>query len=564
MTPALLINAVSAVACLGYVLFCLLNQSALRQSFIFGSYYFLTVLVILWFLSLVNTLRPLVRNNQIFLRKMLWIACLSLAALGVVVKTVPIQLKIFNDEVRLLSVSKSMIEERRCDSVSSAVNHGGKIHVLKRQIEKRSLLFPYLAHALHAVRGYHINNVYAVNLAAAFFILLAVGASVVYFAGSVWWGIASVFLMLSHPVFSVSATSGGMEMVNLLFWVVSFLALDLFLNKREELYFRLLVLSLILLGHSRYESILEFLIIAGLLLAAKLIKLDFFRRSPVYAAVPWFFLPILFQRWLKLNSQEPLSVGAPFGLSYFFQNNRIFLKSLFRFDLGVNSLINALGVVALIFLAVGFFRRRGSLDIRAKCLFAAIFTSAAAFWVVVTAYYAGAIEGRFSARLFFPHLLLFCVALIYLVRSLSGDKKRPAVLFCVASVALAVLYFPLAAQNVGVQESYFRMNYEDTLRLVRQHPDKDSVYICTLPEYLLTNGYSAVSFEFARKNKSMIMNLMRQGIITKLLAIQSVNIKSGHVSTVTRLPKYLQNKERLTEVQKNASAKFVLTRVDIK
>lgn len=173
--------------------------------------------------------------------------------------------KIVMDELMLLGTSMSMHFERQVMTPTRGNDIQGAFVLLDGMMDKRPLFFPFVLSILHDLTGYRPENAFVLNG-----ILTFVFLTLVYLLGKLLGGRRAgwigVLLFAGLPLLGQNATGGGFELLNLVMIVATLLLCVRFAAKRDEASLSALVLSTLLLGQTRYESLIYALPVAALIL----------------------------------------------------------------------------------------------------------------------------------------------------------------------------------------------------------------------------------------------------------------------------------------------------------
>ena len=127
----------------------------------------------------------------------------------------------------------------------------------------RPLLFPFAINLIHSILGYRPQNAFILN-----FILMIILMSGVYIATrkaiDTPSAVAAIFLVLSYPIISISATSGGYDLFSTLFFALILTVFYQFIKSPDARRLAFLWLSLLVFSNIRYESCIFFLFISGI------------------------------------------------------------------------------------------------------------------------------------------------------------------------------------------------------------------------------------------------------------------------------------------------------------
>ncbi len=523
----------------------LFDKNALAWALSRVSYYLIFGLFLGWALALYQRFQEEGQGPPA--RRVLWkthcrgvfVALLLTVA---VFATVPKYLRVLSDEANLLSVARSMTFERRIDCVTEGERYYNMFWPLQRVIDKRPFLFPFFVQLFHVLTGYRVENVFILN----FFVLWAVLASV-YFISRPWLseaGASAVMVaVVGQPMVSLCATSGGFELFNLLFILLSFLGLREFLQKPSAGNFSLLLLNLLMLANVRYESVLFLVVTLTVLAARRCLRREHWQRSRVLLLAPWTLLPLIWQRALMSSSPDRDLPGgswlAAFGWENFFTNLTILPRYLFDpgGSLGYGGVFNILWFGAMGFLLVQGLRDRrdprklGPSGERTWTL--TVTACLLALAAVVLSYQGGINDHPLNGRLYLPFFVAAAVAGIVVLSRWFLTRQAWILGACLAGF---VLYHPVAMQDrltnwlLLVREQRFLTDYFQKLG------DPNILVIYERAQQLIIYNYGAISSSTAAEKLEDIRQQYAQGLIGKIFAVQSVAYRTKEVLPGQALP----------------------------
>ena len=189
------------------------------------------------------------------------IGLLITAATFVVACTTPLGYKVLYDEMVLQSTALDMHIYREVSTVVRGYLIDGVFAPLDTFVDKRPMFFPFLVSVLHDLVGYREANAFWLNLALYPLILVQVYLLARRVGGHVA-GVAAVVALGTLSTLAQSATSAGMETLNLAMLLVTMHAALLYLDRPDDVRLSALLLSVVLLAQSRYESSLFVLPVA--------------------------------------------------------------------------------------------------------------------------------------------------------------------------------------------------------------------------------------------------------------------------------------------------------------
>lgn len=497
----------------------------MRVLFSHVSYYLIFFLFVLWIIALIQRIGTATLRSKVAVPGIIF--CLLLS--GAVFVSVKPAFRVLSDETNLLAISKSMTYERRTDNVTMGNYYFDNFYPIRREMPKRPLVFPFLTHIAHAFLGYRPANVFIVNFLALFALLFLIFTLVRERLGNIW-AASSALLVASQPVVAECAASGGFDLTAALFMVISFACLGSFLKAPGAVRFRLLWLSLLMLGNVRYENIMCFPIVLAFLFAFKYVKTAYFkgRMSFVYFLTPILLLPVFWQRMLIKNSYD--TGDAPFAFSYFVQNHITFIKSLFdfRFFLPYATIVNLIGAAGLVYFLIKAKKQFSHLwFISGACL--------AGHWLVYTSYHLGRVDHPSSARLFVLFYILLSVSALFFLSASKVLRKKP-VYVIIFSLAIFALYNPVAAQGRFSRTQTLPRKYRFTMNFLKKEADEKRSFlvITERPGQYTVWNYAAVNFAFARKNRSLKEHIKRH-LYENVFVIQDIRYESGLPTEKTHL-----------------------------
>lgn len=169
--------------------------------------------------------------------------------------TTPYTYKVLYDEFVLQATARNLHEIREVGAITRGYEIEGVFRGVSSYLDKRPIFFTFLVSLLHDLTGYREGNAFALNTA----LMPAILALVYLLARRFVAHAAACVAVVSFGAFSLlayNATGAGMEMVNLAMLLLAVLLGALYLDAPDEPRLAALLLSVILLAQSRYESAL--------------------------------------------------------------------------------------------------------------------------------------------------------------------------------------------------------------------------------------------------------------------------------------------------------------------
>jgi len=459
--------------------------------------------------------------------------------------------RVLSDETNLLAISKSMTYDKRTDNVTMGNYYYDNFYAINRETPKRPLLFPFLASLMHTFLGYRPINLFILN----FLVLLALFSLTFVlmkkYLGNIW-AYSSVFLLASQPIITQNATSGGFDLIASLFMVICFASLLWFLKNPDALRFQFLWISLLLLANARYENILCFFVVFGMLAIFKYVKMGYFKSktSFVYFATPVLLLPILWQRLLIPNSYDTDQV--PFGFSYFIVNSAIFIKSLFdfKFFLPYATIVNLIGFLGLIYFIISYNSNKIRFQNYQKQLI--YITSACVFlhWLLFISYYLGRVDHPSAARLFALFYIVFPIVALLFAHNFRYFKEKP-IYILIFSIAMFMVYHPVSVQDRFSRSQILPREYRFTMDHLKKAEKlkRNFLVIANRPGQYTVWDYGAVNFPYANEVQS-VKDAFNNHLYENIYAIQNIEYKTMQPTADTKLAKDFAL-ETIAEMQNN-------------
>ncbi|MDP2654395.1 MAG: hypothetical protein Q8Q08_10245 [Candidatus Omnitrophota bacterium] len=511
-------------------IFTAARKPLMRDAFLYSSYYIIFALTVSWAYSLVMLWREKSPRPPQFFRTHWRGLAFSFVLASIVFVSVPKQLRVLNDETNLLSVGKSMMSNRNVHNIMEGQRAYGRFWPLEPALlEKRPLLFPFFVSLAHTVSGYRVENVFAFNyfvLWAVLFLLYWLVRPGIGEAGAA----AGLLLVMSQPIMSWCATSGGFELFNFLFILISFILLRSFLRAPGGAVFLALVLSLAMLGNIRYESPVFFVVTMVILAAAGYVRREYLPRPPVYVLTPFFFLPWLWQRALMLTEKNYDFPGRTWLQELQLENASRNSPAFFKYVLGLNGelgyagLVNCAGILAAVYFAVLFFK-----NLRRR----PVARPDAVLWATVSLclliVFAGALSfchsiavHPFNGRYYMALLVILSVLPVFVLVQIFRRKGWPAAILLTGALALFLYYHGAAVEDRWTNSLYATRELRFITDFLKKNADENTLVICDRPGQLIVHGYGA---EFpGTANKDVLDNLRayKSHMFSSIYVIQPV------------------------------------------
>lgn len=467
-------------------------------------------------------------------RSALWPGLLALVLVSVMFSTTPPNFRVEYDESNLAGLAFAMYQKHEV-WVPQNGYYGAGIYIdLHHVYDKRTLAYPFLVYLTHTLTGYRVENSFVVNFAAGvaalflFFLLLRRLMPPPY-------AYAGMVLLGAYPVFVLSATSGGFEVLNLAFILLALLLLDSFARRRDAVTAGAFLATLVMLAQCRYESALFFP--AGLALVLLLLSRAQWRALPYWLGLlSLAMIPLAWQQLLFLDPKHhQLDHGGPmFGLHYLQYHLGRAWTALSGLD-GQEMFLPGVLYVALLGLGVLLWSAwrdtAGAPEARRRAWSAALFLGLGLALVsaVQFAYHHGDLAGTITARLGVIYLPLLAGCAVYSVYFVGRWWRNAPAVAVGAAICMLLLFWPWAAQNRPMKAlsatRYYHILYEF---LERSGLGNNVLVIAERGHPPILRGISSLTFIFANNNNHhAIMMHMQRRLFQAVLVLQEISLATG-------------------------------------
>ena len=403
-------------------------------------------------------------------RREWWVLLLVIGLFALVaVNSESFRSKILYDEFVLQSTAYNMHYFRDTAAMVRGYDLLGIFISTDSYLDKRPNFFPFLISLVHDLTGYRTENAHWLNVC-----LLPVALFLVYYVGrclnGARGGLLALLLLGSLPLLGQNATGSGMELLNVVM-ILAVIALSAaYLRKPDEESLSALVLGVVLLAQSRYESAIYVAPVALVIL------LGWWRTRTVVLSwlavlAPLLMMPSALQnkvishsRWmweLKENQESRFSpeylLANLHGAREFFFNTSARLANSWP--------LAVLGLPALAYLLWRWLRSlRGSSRLPAD--HAALLLMGLGMLtntVLVMFYYWSNLADPIASRFSLPFYILLTLAIV--VAAAHWDHRVPASKVLVGGMALFVMSVTISHQaqhlysHLGIDEIEWEKRY---------------------------------------------------------------------------------------------------------
>ena len=441
--------------------------------------------------------------------------------------------KIVMDEPVLAATSLQMHAEREAMTLARGYEVDGVFHLLGGYVDKRPYFFPFLVSLLHDLTGYRSSNGFLLNaLLTPLFLglLFHTGRAI----GPPSGGYLAVGLFMTVPLLAFCINSGGFDFLNLLMLLVTGWAAWRYLHGRDAGRLNCLILSVILLAQTRYESALFVLPVAAIIL------LGWLRAQSLVVTWTAVLAPLLLVPLPLLRSivrdypgfwQLDEAVANPFGPEFLPGN--LAAAGRFFFDPGAglpNSwLLSLLSAAALAVLAWRALRRRGqgASSTSGRCsagwICGLLFSGGVLVnFGLLMSYHWGELDDIMATRLALPILLLQVLLVVWASRNTGPRQWIPF------GLGLACLLFfvswtrPVCAATDFLERSLDHREVNWIRERARGYAHAQPLFLTNRHVALLAERYSALPIERGMRRRAELELHRRLGTFGSILLFHRV------------------------------------------
>jgi len=479
----------------------------------------------------------------------------------VVFLSVKVGFKTLSDETNLLSVSRSMLDDKTAYNTTTAKYYYGNLQPINRDIPKRPLVFPFLVYLLHAVTGFRYQNAFVLNFIVLFLLLAGVfilTRKLLDFASA----LAASLLVLSYPVVSVFATSAGFDLLNSVFFILVLAVVYCFIRNPSSAGFSFILACLLFFANIRYESIL-FLPLIPLLLLPK-IKWQYVKDSShLLCLTPLLNLPFIWERILQPKGQfESFKDVQLFSFGSLAGNLKSFAGNLLDFDyrLPYAGIVTLASVLIFLYLIAQILRKKIPLQSHHQYFLLVLLISVGISTVMYFAHFFGYYTHPSSARFFITLSIFF--ALCPIVLRIANPRLISGRVLLLLAVISFLYYHPIAVEGRIINTLTLNRQTNHCIDFIKKLDDKNILIVSSRPGQYVALGCGAVDFAYANKNKASLLNEAQRHLYSKIIVFQEILYQTGNPSGDTALdPAY--NLKPLHEIQFTAEAFLRISEVTL-
>ncbi|HNC24571.1 MAG TPA: glycosyltransferase family 39 protein [Opitutaceae bacterium] len=449
--------------------------------------------------------------------------------------------KIVMDEIMLLGTSMSMHFDRLVLTPVRGNDIQGVFVVLDGIMDKRPLFFPFLLSVLHDLFGYRPENAFLLNAILTFIFLGLVNRCGQLLAGrrGGWLG---VLLFAGLPLLGQNATGGGFELLNMVMIIATLLLGARFIDRRDEVSLTALCYSTLLLGQTRYESLVYALPVVVMVLWV------WFRERRAILSWPVIVAPLLLLPYPLQNRIFELRTSAwqlaskpeyskPFSLSYI-SDNLAHAESFFFSDVAnqpASLTLSILGWLAVPFCLLFVVKKVRTLATEPPIVVASvIFTLGfVGQFFLMMCYFWGKFDDPIIRRLSLPtHLWLVVAVLTVLPQFASTAFQR--LLLAVAAFGALVSGIPSMAAHAYNQEYLPGRETAWRRQFMADQPRSDYLMIDNDSILWVAHRVSATPVVQAVRRRDAIVFHMRNHTFSNVYVFQRFNIDPANGAMTLR------------------------------
>lgn len=232
-------------------------SGAMGEVFIgYFGYFGICLIVVAWGVAVARVFPGRARLWSLMIQNKGVVALIGLFSV-LVVSYEPIFYKVVMDEPVITGTSLMMHRDRLALTPMRSTIRDAYFELLDGTMDKRPLLVPFLQSVVHDFTGYRPFNGIYLNMALTPFLFLLAFLVGKEFSGKKIGGVISMLLLLSMPLVPSLAICGGLDFLNgILILFSAYLAIRYCRGDEDNRWLSLLLLTLVLLANTRYESAL--------------------------------------------------------------------------------------------------------------------------------------------------------------------------------------------------------------------------------------------------------------------------------------------------------------------
>jgi hypothetical protein len=503
------------------------NKGFAKEAFSITAYYIIFSLFLVWIIQICLFCKS-INFSIIFFIKKYWVGILcSLVMTIVVFSSVEVKFKTLSDETNLLSISKSMLEQKNCFNVTQGKYYYNRFYSIDNdRIPNKHLAHPFIIHLIHLVTGYRYQNGFVLNFILLWLLLSGAYVFIRGYADQ-YVALSIIFLILSYPVISIFSTCSGYDLMNCFFYYLIIAISLTYIKEPSSQKIGFIITSLIIFVNIRYESIF-LLILLPVLLIPKMKLIIVKDNSFLLSLSPIFCLPLIWQKIVNIGTWQKMSEKKTIISMTSFNNfSNIFISNFFKFDndLPFSNILNLLAFFICVVILILIFARNIRLN---KVHYYSIIVFCAPLithTIIILSSFFGSYDHPISTR-YFMILSISCSVLVIYFTILKSQIIRKEYLFLLSIICF--VFFHTIAVNGNMNNRLTSIRKMDKyVEFIEKQNDRNVLIITERPGQYVALGYGAIGFHYANNRSKLINDNMKNNLFSKVYVFQEITYATG-------------------------------------
>ncbi|NTS75944.1 glycosyltransferase family 39 protein [Catenovulum sp. SM1970] len=524
--------AVLIFAWLGWTL---LDEAVLRTSFVHGSYLIILTLLATWAFTFSYYLKRSDFQIKEYWQEHKVGILFVLALVAFVFLSVTAKLRVFSDESNLASIAMSMAFENTVYNSTMGLWYYDAYHAVTNLIPKRPLVFPTLVSVVHTLTGYRVENAFIVNGIALTALLWLVYLVTARRLGKIA-GYCACLFVLTQPVVSITATSGGFDILSTCFALITAIAFARYVDKPSALTLALLWITFLVFANIRYESLVYAGVMAVALLIFRKIRWQDVKANLVLIgpSLLW-LLPTIWQRILsqgKYENPDDRGVLSLEAMGEHFEE-LIEAQTMWDFVLPYAPVLTYFAIAVAIFWLGYWAMNKPSFKGNDLAKFSTLFVCLAINLSIFLAHHNGYFHGPTSVRFY----LIFSIALAWLpvtLFTLPSERLKKGLLGLAG--VLFLTYHSAAMTDKTTKKLLSGRNVALVNQVIAEQPTKNFLLITSHPGRHTIQNIGAVNFSHARRKERTVLRDFKNYLHEDIIVAQRIDQATGKPIDSDKLP----------------------------
>ena len=475
--------------------------------------------------------------------------------------------KVMMDDEVLASTAKSLHLSREVYTPTYGRWISQEFSYFDGYVDKRPWMYSFCVSLVHDFTGYRIQNPYIFNG----FIGVVMIASLIILGGQLSGRRGAILLpllWLTVPLFQQNATSGGMDLLNVLILVLVLVFSINYWRRLDANSEGLLALVGVMLAYSRYESALFLPVIALIIVIGWYLRGAIILSMGTISAAP-LLLGLLLQNkffvetkslWeLHSGQAQPFSLAnLPVNLagasSFFFNVSDAYANSLW---------LSILGVLGMVFFVVYCVRQNRLLlsDKPEHAIACLVGVGLFIHFVVILCYHDGRLDRLFASRFALPLYLLMSYSVVIVAECFSYKRVVWRCLIVGSVLFLIGFTLPMNAKAVFTHRNYVT---REIAWIDQELASCSRVGLLIVDEYPLSwtlRDCSSVATGVAIANAARLSKELDEGKFTELYLVDRLECGMSPVGSLFLKSKFSLEAFSLETVAERSFRPFSMTRI---